>query len=139
MNWIRKYTVSGVLLLDVLFLYSIILDSINGILSVQYSIELPIGKLFRTVLLGILLFQIVFNVKKSEVVPSSIGWIPIVVSSLYLVSFVYWETKFPSFDLGQEFGVWVSYVYRLITVLYFYKNRYRFRYEQIFRITYVTF
>ena len=58
MNWIRKYTVSGVLLLDVLFLYSIILDSINGILSVQYSIELPIGKLFRTVLLGILLFQI---------------------------------------------------------------------------------
>lgn len=139
MNWIRKYTVSGVLLLDILFLYSIILDCINGILSVQYSIELPIGKLFRTVLLGILLFQIVFNVKKSEVVPSSIGWIPIVVSSLYLVSFIYWETKFPLFDLGQEFGVWVSYVYRLITVLYFYKNRYRFRAEQILRIIYVTF
>ena len=114
MNWARKYTVSGIPLLDILFLYSIILDSINGILSVQYSIELPIGKLFRTVLLGILLFQIVFNIKKSEVVPSSIGWIPIVLSSLYLVSFIYWETEFPLFDLGQEFGVWVSYVYRII-------------------------
>ncbi len=135
----HRYTVSGSWLLDILFLYSIILDSINGLLSVNYHMETPVGKVFRLGVLVFLLNKILKTRINYTFIPWRLSFFPIIVGLLYLLSFIFWETHLSVFDIGGEFSGWVSYIYRTAIVVYMYIQVHKFDRNRILKLVYVTF
>ena len=111
----------------ILFVYIIVIDSINGYMQEFLNIYTPVGLLTRGLILG-LIFNVIF--KKSH---SNIVVLFKILTYVYLLAIPLWIVNDAQISLYEELNYFFKFVYFFVVLLYFYHYRNSFVFEKIIK------
>ena len=98
--------------LFIVFVISLIVDSINGFLQIQLNIHTPVGVIFRLFVIFLLLKSIILNKR-------------IFTTFIFLTVFIlvpsmlYWQIEYGS-DIGGEISDFSKIIYTFLFIIFFY-------------------
>ncbi len=102
---------------QILFLWSIIIDSVNGAFQAFFGIHLPIGIIFRGAML-ILLFPKGFYLKGN-----GYNKFFLLLTGAYILCMLAWLMVGNNFSITEEAGILFRFIYFFVVLFYFYHYR----------------
>lgn len=134
---IRFNSLAGNLWIDVLLLYSIPVDFLNGALQHIYGIHAPIGVCFRLTLMFVLMSKL--QRKSSLKYPIGIDYLPLLFLFGTSAGMIYWAISAPWFNMVFEITELIKFCYYFLVIYYLYTQIGSLKLENVLRLTYIVY
>lgn len=130
-------SISGDIWIDILLLYSVIIDFINGGMQIHYGVYAPIGNVYRLILMLVL----VVNLKKRRysLLPLGIFCFPLLFLSGTFLGTLHWAVSVPEFSLAFELTELAKVAYSFIVILYLYTKYESLDKGKVLQLMYIVF
>lgn len=125
-----RFAVDKYFILKLLLIYAIVVDSVNGYFQEFANIHLPIGIVFR----GMILLYMIY--KGCLLFKSSLGTAVRIVLFVFVISLFYWLAFEPNFMLGIEVQQLFKLVYFFCVVFYIAFHIREYELQNVLRIVY---
>lgn len=134
---LHQKSLSGDFWIDILLLYSIVVDSINGALQYFYNVHTPIGMIFRFTLMVILLRN--FHRIPRRGCPIGVLWLPMLFLFGVSLGMAYWTLSIPYSNIPFEMTELTKFLYSTVVILYIYTQIDKIEIPKLLLLAYTTF